>query len=256
MVVAGAALVFALGEVYIGCIYKGFLVSHPDYDFDMGIARTWLANGSFFHPRQLSGPYDWGWGDVLYPPVALWFFVPFSFLPAISWWAVPAAAVAAALRKLRPAPWAWAVMALLLCEPIAVIEVFSGNTITWFVALNFAAVAWGFRASLALLKPSLFPFALFGIHRGHWWLGAGLIVLLSLPFLPLTVTWVRVVLDVRGRGGLLYNADEFAYALIPLVAWAGSKQRRLNPSMARVRQLVEIVRPNHPAPLVGDPPLR
>lgn len=222
LVIGGVALALTLSEVYIGWAQKGWFTALPDYDLYMGVARRWLTDGSYFLPRQLAGPHLLQWGDVLYPPLTLWLFVPFSFLPVWAWFAVPVATMAAALWRLRPALWAWALMAILLCDPSALGELVSGNPLWWFMAIEFAAVAWRWPASLALFKPSLFPFALFGIRERRWWLGAGALALLSLPFLPLTFTWIRVLIDSQGRGGLLYSVLEFPYALIPLVAWAGS----------------------------------
>ena len=54
-------------------------------------AARWLAGGPYFEPYQLAGPYPITAGDVLYPPVALWLFVPFTVLPAVLWWAIPIA---------------------------------------------------------------------------------------------------------------------------------------------------------------------
>ena len=39
-------------------------------------ASRWLAGGPFYEPRQLAGPYEVAHGDILYPPVGLWLFVP------------------------------------------------------------------------------------------------------------------------------------------------------------------------------------
>ena len=221
LVLAGAFLLSLAAEVWYG-LGNNWFTGFNDYDHCMGVARRWLADGSYFLPVQLAGPHVWHWGEVLYPPVALWLFVPFSFLPMAAWYATPLAVIAAGCWRLRPAPWALAVMALLLCEPVAMVECVSGNPLLWFMAIEFAALAWRLPISLGLFKPSLFPFTLFGIHTRRWWAGVALLALLSLPFLQLSLTWVRVILDTQGRGGLLYNGDEFTYALIPYVAWFGS----------------------------------
>ena len=65
-----------------------------DYQLYMDAARSWLADGTFYLPYQLAGPYLVTAGDVLYPPYSLVLFVPFTFLPAILWWAVPIAITA------------------------------------------------------------------------------------------------------------------------------------------------------------------
>lgn len=173
-------------------------------------------------------------------------FVPFSYLPAVAWFAIPFAIIGAAFWRLRPTPAALAVIAMLVCEPDGLVELANGNPLLWVVAIEFAALVWRVPASLALFKPSLFPVALAGIGTRRWWAGLALLLLLSVPFLGLNPTWVQVVLDTHGRGGLLYNASEFPYALIPYVAWFGSSRpdavelrsarpvvTRLIPSLAR-----------------------
>ena len=53
-----------------------------DFDLYMAATRSWLSGLGFYHPYQLSGPYEITPGDILYPPVALLLFVPFTVLPA------------------------------------------------------------------------------------------------------------------------------------------------------------------------------
>jgi hypothetical protein len=81
----------------------------------------------------------------------------------VAWFAIPLAVVVAGLWRLQPAPWALAISAILLCELGSLVEVVSGNPVIWFVAIEFAALAWRLPASLGLFKPSLFPFALVGV---------------------------------------------------------------------------------------------
>src|ERR1035437_8980692 len=80
-----------------------------DYRIYMDATTRWFSDGSYFLPRQLAGPYPLLMGDVFYPPVALWLFVPFTLLPAMLWWAVPIAITAAALERPRPPSWTIAV---------------------------------------------------------------------------------------------------------------------------------------------------
>ena len=102
------------------------LVPHPleqpfgvDFQLYRDVTNRWLAGGPFFEPYQVAGPYDIRAGDVLYPPVALWLFVPFAAgagaiaaLAAVvsaAWWALPLGATAASVWRLRPKPafWPW-----------------------------------------------------------------------------------------------------------------------------------------------------
>ena len=56
----------------------------------MDITRNWVDTGEFYLPHQLAGPYQvQTLVDVLYPPIALYLFVPFLVLPAVLWWAIP-----------------------------------------------------------------------------------------------------------------------------------------------------------------------
>lgn len=251
LTIAGVFCVFAAYEIYLGWLYHGWFSAFDDYDFNMAVAHRWLADGSYFLPRQLAGPHIWQVGEVLYPPVSLWLFVPFSFLPMAAWFAVPLATIAAAMWRLKPIAPALAIIAFLICDPDGLVESASGNPMLWFVAIEFAALAWRMPASLGLFKPTLFPFALVGIGTRRWWVALGFLALLSLPFLGLTITWVRVGLDTHGRGGVLYNVSEFAYALIPYVAWLGSTR----PEVVRLRSTRPLIRGFFPSlfRLLGDP---
>ncbi len=80
-----------------------------DYRLYMDATERWLRGGPFYEPYQLAGPYTISAGDILYPPVALWLFVPLSFLPACMWWLVPLGAtgdgrVVVAARLPSPGP--------------------------------------------------------------------------------------------------------------------------------------------------------
>ena len=89
------ALAFAAGLVIVLELVAGFSqlgwgrYVGTDYQIYMDAARRWLDGGSYFLPRQLGGSYDIQSGDVLYPPVALWLFVPFTMLPPVVWWITP-----------------------------------------------------------------------------------------------------------------------------------------------------------------------
>jgi hypothetical protein len=220
IVIAGTAGVVA---AVILALHLAWFTYSPDWSVCMDAAQRWLATGAYFPLRQLDGPYQQVFGDVLYPPPMLWLFVPFSFLPRLAWFVVPLTIIAAALWRLRPAVWGWAAMGVLFCwSPVAIMELTSGNPLLWVMAALFASVAFGTPASLVLLKPTLLPFALFGIWRRSWWFGLGLLALLSLPMLPLDLTWLRVALDDRQPDGLLYSLHEMPCAAIPLVAWLAS----------------------------------
>ena len=195
-------------------------------------AARWFAGGPFYEPRQLVGPYTVAHGDILYPPVGLWLFVPFALLPdlpaLVLWWAIPAIVTVGAIRLVRPRPAIWPLIALCIAWPTTPLKIWTGNPVIWSVAAMAVAIVWRGGAPFALLKPSLFPFALFGIRERSWWLGLVLFVVLCLPFGSMWLDWLTTVVNSRG-GGLLYSALEAPMLAIPLVAWLG----RTRPGRAR-----------------------
>jgi hypothetical protein len=191
-----------------------------DFSLYRDVAARWLAGGSYFEPRQLAGPYAIEAGDVLYPPVALWLFLPFVVVPAILWWALPLGATAWAIWRLRPRPEVWPLLALCVAWPTTLLKTWTGNPVIWAVAALALGMLYRWPSVFVLLKTSLFPFALFGANRRSWWIALAVLVVLSLPFGALWVDWVASVVNSRG-GGPLYSALEIPMLLLPLVAWAG-----------------------------------
>ena len=190
-----------------------------DHDLYMRVASRWLATGVYFEPYQVAGPYAIQHGAVLYPPVALWLFVPFTVLPSILWWAVPLGVTAWVVWRLRPGPLAWPLLAAVLGWQPVQIHIISGNPVLWatmFVALG---TLYRWPSVFAFLKPSLGIFALFGSWDRRWWYSAALVAIMSLPFgLHMWVDWSAALLNSRG-GGLLYSWQEAPLMLLPLIAW-------------------------------------
>jgi hypothetical protein len=61
-----------------------------DARFYRDIGLRWLADGSYYLPHQLAGPYPVTLQlDNLYPPTALALFVPLRVLPGPLWWLNP-----------------------------------------------------------------------------------------------------------------------------------------------------------------------
>jgi len=201
-----------------------------DFQLYRDVTVRWLGGGAFFEPRQLAGPYEITPGDVLYPPLALWLFMPFaiadgpaaSAIAALAWWLIPLGATALAIASLRPRPWTWPILVLCASNPTVLLKIWTGNPVIWSMAALALACAlpWRTTAPFVLLKPSLAPFAAFGIRRRSWWVGAIVLVLLSLPFGSLWADWLTTLANSRG-GGLLYSSLEAPFLLLPLVAWAG-----------------------------------
>ena len=197
-----------------------------DYQLYRDAAARWLAGAGFYEPYQLAGSYEISAGDILYPPVGLWLFGAFSILPgalaAVLWWAIPIGTTGWAVVRLRPRPVVWPLIALCLAWPTTPLKVWTGNPVIWAVAAVALGTLYRWPSVFALLKPSLFPFALFGANRRSWWLALAAVGLLCLPFGALWADWMTSVVNSRG-GGLLYSALEIPMLLLPLVAWAGRR---------------------------------
>ena len=187
-------------------------------------AARWLAGGPYFEPYQLAGPYEIRAGDVLYPPVGLWLFVPFALLPSVAawllWWGVPLGIVGWAIVRLRPRPEVWPLIALCIAWPTTPLKTWTGNPVIWSVAALALGTLYRWPAVFALLKPSLGVFAAFGANRRSWWVALAVLAVLCLPFGSLWLDWLASLANSRG-GGLLYSALEVPMLLIPLLAWLG-----------------------------------
>lgn len=203
-----------------------------DFVLYRDVAARWLADGPYFEPHQLAGPYEIRAGDVLYPPVGLWLFAPFALLPEpiawVLWWAIPVAIVGWAVRRLQPAPWAWPLIALCLAWPTTLLKTWTGNPVIWCVAALAAGTIHAWPSVFVLLKVSLFPFALFGANRPTWWVALGALLVASLPLGALWAQWIASIANSRG-GGVLYSGLEIPMLLLPLVAWWGRTSMERSP---------------------------
>ena len=192
----------------------GLFGAGVDLDIYTIATRNWLADGTWYLPRQLGGPYDIQFGDILYPPTLLWLTVPFTVLPRVLWWIVPGMAAAIGLWRLRPAPWAWPILAASLAWPRTVSQVIFGNPVIWVAAAVFSGIG-----SAALLKPTVIPFAVVGMRSRRWWVALGVLLVLTIPVLPLALQYPGVLLNGRSDAGWLYSVGEWPLLLIPSVAW-------------------------------------
>jgi hypothetical protein len=186
-------------------------------------AARWLAGGPFYEPYQLAGPYPITAGDVLYPPIALWLFVPFTVLPAVLWWAIPIGLAAWAVWRLRPGPAWWPLVALCAVWPTTILKTWTGNPVIWGVAALSLGVIYRWPSVFVLIKPSLFPFALFGADRRSWWIALAVFVAMCVPFGSMWGDWITALSNSTG-GGLLYSTLEIPMLLLPLAAWFGRRR--------------------------------
>ena len=235
-VVTGLLLIFAAAEAAILAQKAASLNWVPlgvDYQQVMGSARHWLATGDLYRPDQLAGPFDLadGSGPPMYPPTAFALFMPFTFLPAFAWWALPAVLMGFALAKHRPGAWTWPIMAACLAFPRSLEMIEYGQPSIWIAGLVAAGTVWGWPAVLVVLKPTLAPFALIGIRTPSWWIAAVLLALASLLLLPYWIEYVTVARNARAD--LLWSLRDVPLVAIPLVAWVGRRRGRGRSSLLR-----------------------
>lgn len=220
-----SAAVFLLPLAFV------LVVPHPleqpfgvDYRLYHDVTTRWLGGGPFYEPYQLAGPYEISAGDVLYPPTALWLFVPFAVLPgfvaAILWWGIPLVVTALAVVVLRPRPAVWPLIALCIAWPTTLLKTWTGNPVIWAMAAMALGALYAWPSVFALLKPSLAPFALFRANHRSWWIALVVVVAMSLPFGSMWGGWLASVVNSRG-GGLLYSSLEAPMLLLPVIAWLG-----------------------------------
>jgi hypothetical protein len=196
------------------------LVPGSDYHAVIGAASRWLSGGPFYEPYQFA-PYGVsGYGiahaPVMYPPIMLLLFVPFTVLPVVLWWAIPAAMAAWALYRLRPAWWAWPIMAACLLFPRTVETLQNGNPAMWLFAAGMAGALYRWPWALVACKPTLVPFALLGARDRRWWLAAGVLMALALPFGAMWFDYLRVSANLQAPSWFLWH--DWPLLAIPLVA--------------------------------------
>ncbi len=117
-------------------------------------------------------------------------------------------------------------MAVCLALPLTPSLSAAGNPVLWIALFAALGTVWRPAFALILLKPSLFPFALLGVRSRGWWaIVAGLIVG-SVILLPMTLEYVRVLVNARGpMASILYSLHDVAMIFIPLIAWGASRRR-------------------------------
>lgn len=192
-----------------------------DFDTVLAAAQRLFTGQPYYLDRQVHGPYPHGQTDVLYPPVTMFLFAPFIVLPFIVYLLIPVVVIAWLVYRWRPAPWAWLLMALCLVWPATPLKVLGGNPSIYAALFVGLGLRYRWPGVFVLLKPSFLPLALIGITDRRWWIGLGLLVLGSLPFLSLTLQWFPVVMDNQGTG-LLYSLVDLPIVLVPVIAWASS----------------------------------
>jgi hypothetical protein len=223
LLLAVALVLLALATVH--AISKPDWLDGRDFELYRSATARWLGGGPFYEPYQLAGPYLVSHGDVLYPPVALLLFAPFTVLPAVLWWVLPLAVILWVIYDLRPDRIGLALVVLCVAWPPTLTKLSTGNPVMWSVA----AVALGVRfpgpAVFVLLKPSLAPFALVGVSRRNWWLALGGLALLSLPFGLMWLDWLTSLRNAQD-GGILYSITDLPMMALAIFADVRRTTRR------------------------------
>jgi hypothetical protein len=220
--VTGALLAIAAWEVWVlaTSLVRPDITLGMDFRLYVERAQAWLRGDGFYLPLQLAGPYpvNAATSPTLYPPVLLYLLIPFTVLPAVLWWAIPFGIIAAAIRRIRPGPWSFALLALILVYPRTWIAITYGNPSLWAFAAIAAGLAWSWPMAFVLLKPTLAPIAFLGIWQPGFWRGIALAVALSVLLLPLWIEFASALLNARNGYGLDYLLGEVPIALALVVA--------------------------------------
>ncbi len=192
-----------------------------DYRFFRDIGARWLADGSFYLPRQLAGPYTaTTMVDVLYPPVALFLFIPATLLPAALWWFLPAAILTYAVASWRPAPWAWLAIAIVCLDPSVGMAWLLGSSSIWMAAITAATLRWRWPAVFLAIKPFLLPLGLPVAQQRLVWAAGSAVGIVSLAMLPL---WADYVTAMRNASiDPLWAARDIPVVLLPVIARLGA----------------------------------
>jgi hypothetical protein len=229
-----------LGAVVIGIAVVSF--GHPlsgtlgwDFETYRDAAARWLAGGGFYDPRQLAGPWTFVTSrEVVYPPTSLALFVPFVFLPAVLWWAVPAALTAWSVWQHRPNALAWLLIAVALLNRMSLQQWWVGNPVIWCAAAVALATVRPYLGPLVLVKPTWAPLALVGVRDRRWWLLLAAWGLVVIATLPLWSQYLAVMGNFRGIPVYWLPGNAPVIAL-PVIAWLGTTRRRaISPQPAPV----------------------
>ncbi len=199
-----------------------------DLHYYQSVAERWLRFGIWYTPDQLAGPFIVQTQVTnLYPPHALWLFIPFVYLPAILWWAIPLAVIAWVIWWCRPVPWAWPIIVLILAFPKTPAQILFGNTDMWIAAFVAGGVRWSWPAVLVTIKPSLGFFAIVGVRSRSWWVAAAVLAIVSLPWTSLWLDFITVSRNSSAQWW--YSFGNLPFFALPIVAWMLSSRRGRTP---------------------------
>lgn len=223
LTIVGVALAILESIVLFGIIdgQQGVGVDHEYY---VMVAQRWLDTGIYYTDRQLAGPYEvQTLVDNLYPPHALYLFLPFVWLPAILWWVIPLGVIAYVVAWCRPSVWAWPIIVAILLFPKTPNQIIYGNTDMWIAAFIAGGVRWAWPSTLVTIKPSLVFFAIIGIRARSWWIAAIGLAVISLPLLSLWLLYPTVMMNSSAKWW--YSLGNLPFFVLPVVAFLASERR-------------------------------
>lgn len=231
------AVVLVIETVQLYWIIDGQVAIGTDLDYYRFVAQRWLDTGVYYTEEQLRGPFVvQTLIHNLYPPHALYLFVPFLVLPDLLWWALPLGLLAYVVWWCRPEPWAWPLLLILLIAPKSPAQILFGNTDMWVVAFLAGAVRWSWPGVLLSFKPSLVFFGVVGILARSWWIAAAALAVVSLPMLDLWLDYPTVLRNSSAQ--VSYSFGNVPFFLVPIVAWLASARRGPRPMREWILQLI------------------
>lgn len=222
-----AGVMFLVAAFSLYSIVSNAAFGAPGFDFRLYATATerWLSGGAFYEPHQLYGLYITT-TEPMYPPVIVLLVAPFTVLPAMLWW-LPMAIVTWRVLALRPSAWGRAGIAACLAWPTTLHLVYTGNPAMWACAALALATRWPWVSVFVFLKPSVFPFAFFGIRHRSWWVALAICLLIAVPFGAMWLDWFAAITNARGNfSGPLYSIRDFPLMLIPVVAYGSSTRNQ------------------------------
>ena len=188
------------------------------------VAERWLETGVYYTPDQLSAPFVVrARGHNLYPPHALYLFIPFVYLPDALWWGVPFVIVGYVVWWCRPTLSGWLLLVVIMALPKTVAQLIVGNTDMWVTCVVAGAVRWSWPGVLMSFKPSLAFLAAIGVRSRSWWIA---LLALGLVSVPLWSLWFDYSVVVRNSSAdLSYSLGNLPFFLLPIAAWLMSSRR-------------------------------
>lgn len=221
VVIAGLIVALIAVELPLAIAWASGIDAGGDLALYLDATRRWMAGGGFYPALEMAGPFDAvNAHAILYPPTALYLFVPFTVLPTILWYA-PLAVLGWFVARCRPSPLALLGITALLAFPKTVPLIVAGNPSIWLAAAIALSLRYGWPAVLVLLKPTLAPLALIGVRSRSWWIALAVFAALSAVLLPMWPDYVRVLLNARHPLGVLYSVTDLPLLLIGPLAWLG-----------------------------------